>query len=140
MAALVLAAGALDAASDDGRLAAVSLDDGRTIEELAIPRPAWDGLAAAGGRLFLSTRGHRPIGVTTIRRLCEVLSRVTGVSVAPHMLRHTCATLLRQSGVPDRISMEQLGHSSLTVLQRYSHVTDGERRDVVERLDVEVRS
>lgn len=94
----------------------------------------------ASGRLFLSTRGDRPIGVITIRRLCEVLSRVAGVHVAPHMFRHTYATLLRQSGVPDRISMEQLGHSSLTVLQRYSHVTDEERRDVVERLDVEVRS
>jgi len=94
----------------------------------------------SSGRLFLSTRGDRPIGVITIRRLCEVLRGVARVDVAPHMLRHTCATLLRQSGVPDRISMEQLGHSSLGVLQRYSHVTDEERRAVVERLDVEVRS
>ena len=98
------------------------------------------GRQGSSGRLFLSTRGARPIGVITIRRLCEILRRVAGVDVAPHMLRHTCATLLRQSGVPDRISMEQLGHSSLTVLQRYSHVADGERRDVVERLDVEVRT
>lgn len=94
----------------------------------------------ATGRLFISTRGDRPIGVITIRRLCETLRRISGCPVAPHMLRHTCATLLRQAGVPDRVSMEQLGHSSLAVLQRYSHVTDDERRDIIARLDVETRS
>lgn len=91
------------------------------------------------GALFLSTRGDRPIGVITIRRLCEVIRQRTGVVVAPHMLRHTCATLLRQAGVADRLSMEQLGHASLGVLQRYSHVTNEERRDSVGRLDIEVR-
>lgn len=94
----------------------------------------------ASGRLFLSTRFDRAMGVITIRRICETLRRVTGVDVAPHLLRHTCATLLRQAGVPDRISMEQLGHASLGVLQRYSHVTDEERCDVVARLDVEAPS
>jgi integrase/recombinase XerD len=90
------------------------------------------------GRLFLSTRGTRPIGVTTIRRLCRTLQEASGVAVAPHMLRHTCATLLRQAGIPDRLAMEQLGHASLGVLQRYSHVTDEERRQIVGRLDVDL--
>ena len=94
----------------------------------------------SSGRLFLSTRFDRAMGVITIRRVCETLRKVTGVDVAPHMLRHTCATLLRQAGVPDRISMEQLGHASLGVLQRYSHVTDEERCEVVGRLDVEAPS
>ncbi len=92
------------------------------------------------GRLFLSTRGDRPTSVITIRRLCTVIRGATGVAVAPHMLRHTCATLLRQAGVPDRVSMEQLGHASLGVLQRYSHVTNEERREIVMRLDVQARS
>ena len=91
----------------------------------------------SSGYLFVSTRGDHPIGVITIRRLCKNLRRLTGLDVAPHMLRHTCATLLRQAGVPDRLSMEQLGHASLGVLQRYSHVTNEERRDMVARLDVE---
>lgn len=90
------------------------------------------------GRLFISTRGTRPIGVTTIRRLCRTLQEVSGVAVAPHMLRHTCATLLRQAGIPDRLAMEQLGHASLGVLQRYSHVTDEERRQIVGRLDIDL--
>ena len=34
--------------------------------------------------------------------------------------------------------MEQLGHASLGVLQRYSHVTDEERRQIVGRLDVDL--
>ncbi len=91
----------------------------------------------ASSALFLSTRGDRPIGVITIRRLCETVRQGAGIAVAPHMLRHTCATLLRQFGVADRLSMEQLGHASLGVLQRYSHVTDDERRDGVRRLDLD---
>jgi site-specific recombinase XerD len=50
------------------------------------------------------------------------------------MLRHTYATILRQAGVPDRLSMDLLGHASLSMLQRYSHVESGEHRAAVERL------
>lgn len=40
-----------------------------------------------------------------------------------HDLRHTCATLLLEQGVQDRVIMEQLGHSQITLtLNTYSHV------------------
>jgi len=42
------------------------------------------------------------------------------------MLRHTYATLLRQSGVADRVSMDLMGHQSLAMLTRYSHVFEPE--------------
>lgn len=73
-----------------------------------------------------STDGNRGIGEITIRRLFHLLSRELELHVTPHMLRHTYATLLRQSGVADRVAQELLGHSSLTMLQRYSRVFDGE--------------
>ncbi len=77
---------------------------------------------------FLSSAGsaNHGIGEVTIRRLFKVLTREMDMRLAPHMLRHTYATLLRQTGVADRVAQELLGHSSLAMLQRYSRVFDGE--------------
>lgn len=92
----------------------------------------------ATDRVFASRLDDTPIAEVTIRRLCRVITGKTGIKVAPHLLRHTCATLLRQGGIADRLSMDQLGHSSLTILQRYSHVVSGERRAAIATLDVDV--
>jgi len=79
--------------------------------------------------LLTSTGGNRPLNVTALRRLFRRWNALLGYRVTPHMLRHTYALLLRQSGVPDRVSMDLLGHRSLSMLQRYSHVFEGEHRD-----------
>lgn len=39
-----------------------------------------------------------------------------------HDGRHTTGTLLVESGVPLRVVMEILGHSSMRMTQRYTHV------------------
>lgn len=88
-------------------------------------------------RAFLSTRGTGPMARVAVRRLCTLISQETGIKVAPHMLRHTCATLMRQAGIPDRLAMEQLGHSSLAVLQRYSHIAGGELQREIRRMQVD---
>jgi site-specific recombinase XerD len=92
----------------------------------------------ATDRVFVSVQGDQPIAVVTVRRLCRVITEKTGIKVAPHLLRHTCATLMRQEGVTDRLSMEQLGHSSLAVLQKYSHVAPGERSEAIARINVDL--
>jgi site-specific recombinase XerD len=68
----------------------------------------------------------RGITAEPIRDLCAHIAEGLGIRLTPHVLRHTYATLLRQAGVPDRVSMDLLGHASLSMLQRYSHVFDGE--------------
>ncbi|HET8799240.1 MAG TPA: site-specific integrase [Thermoanaerobaculia bacterium] len=73
-----------------------------------------------------STIADAPITATGVKRLFELLSRVSGMRVSPHMLRHTYATLLRSVGVPDRVAMDLMGHASLTMLKRYSHVFEEE--------------
>jgi len=72
-----------------------------------------------------------PISEITVRRLCAVITEKAKIHVSPHRLRHTCATLMRQAGISDRLSMDQLGHSRLDVLQRYSHVVAGERQEAL---------
>jgi len=88
---------------------------------------------SASPRVFVSVDdADLPIREITVRRLCEVIREKTGIeNVSPHKLRHTCATLMRQAGISDRLSMDQLGHSRLDVLQRYSHVVDGEREQAL---------
>ncbi|MCA9266992.1 MAG: PQQ-binding-like beta-propeller repeat protein, partial [Planctomycetales bacterium] len=48
--------GKLYVVHQDGRLKVVATDDGRVLDETQVPPPAWDGLAIADGRLFLSTQ------------------------------------------------------------------------------------
>ena len=88
--------------------------------------------------VLLTTTGTKSLGLGTLRRLFRVASRMLGERVTPHMLRHTYATLLRQAGVPDRVAMDLLGHASLEILQRYSHVFDGEHRREAARLSLDL--
>jgi integrase len=93
---------------------------------------------AATTKFFLSTRGTGPMARVAVRRLCTIVTKRSGIKIAPHMLRHTCATLMRQAGIPDRLAMDQLGHASLHVLQRYSHVENGELQREIARLTIDV--
>jgi site-specific recombinase XerD len=43
--------------------------------------------------------------------------------VTPHVLRHTCASRLVQSGVPLYTVSKWLGHSSIKTTERYAHLT-----------------
>lgn len=83
---------------------------------------------------LLTSDRNAPLSSGTITRICRVISRETGIHVAPHMLRHSYATLLRQAGVPDRIAMELMGHTDLRMLLRYSHVEADEPRRAAEAL------
>ena len=51
-----------------------------------------------------------------------------------HDARHTAATLLLEQGVDIRVVQEILGHSTLAVTKRYTHVTDTLARQAAERM------
>jgi len=57
--ALVLAGDRLYVAGSGGQLQVRSIADGKRLAQRALDEPLWDGMAAAGGRLYVSTRkGH----------------------------------------------------------------------------------
>jgi len=52
-----------------------------------------------------------------------------------HDLRHSAATLLLAQGVPQRVVMEQLGHSTLAMTQKYTHVLPQLMHDAAAAMD-----
>lgn len=85
-----------------------------------------------------SARKNAPVTAVILRRLFERVSALVDFHVSPHMLRHTYATLLRQSGIADRVSMDLMGHESLGMLKRYSHVFEEEYAEEVRKLRLDV--
>lgn len=51
-----------------------------------------------------------------------------------HDLRHTCASWLVMAGTPLQVVKELLGHSSITVTERYAHLAPGAVQGAVQRL------
>jgi integrase len=74
--------------------------------------------------LVFTTYEGRPLQATHVlagrfRRIREA------AGIGPlrfHDLRHSAATLLLAQGVPQRVVMEQFGHSTLAMTQKYTHV------------------
>ena len=75
-----------------------------------------------------------PAGATLVQAKQAVL-RFT-----PHTLRHSAATYLMAVGVPDRVVMEILGHSQISLtMNTYAHVLPEMGRDAANRMSALIR-
>lgn len=63
VAAMIWAGETLVAVGTEGDLITAAAADGRTLGRVKVAAPIWDGLAAAGGKLFLSTANGRVIAL-----------------------------------------------------------------------------
>jgi integrase/recombinase XerD len=74
--------------------------------------------------LFPNAKGS-PLGTQGVARVLTRLATASGVigKLTPHMTRHTVATLMLKNGADIRVVQEVLGHSSITMTQRYTHVS-----------------
>jgi len=94
-------------------------------------------LVESVGALFTNRRGVRMRPQSVRSRLRRFASAV-GLPrrVTPHMLRHTAATLLLETGVDIRFVQRLLGHSSIATTEIYTHVSDEALRTTLERANV----
>jgi site-specific recombinase XerD len=94
----------------------------------------------AGGStapVFVNRHGSR-LKPQSVRQRLHRAAESAGLArrITPHMLRHTAATLLIETGVDIRIVQRLLGHSSIATTEIYTHVSDKTLRTTLERADV----
>lgn len=105
----------------------VFVSDGRIRDELlryVSVRHAGEKRSSTS-RLLVDGRGS-VLSTARIRRAIGRIGELAGIKrrLTPHMLRHTAATLLLESGTDIRFVQRLLGHSSIMTTQIYTHVSD----------------
>lgn len=126
----VLGKGSKPRACPFGRCAAKALDaylsDGR-------PKLA-EKVEAEPSALFLNRRGGRLTARSVARALDKYVQLTAlGLGISPHVLRHSFATHLLDSGANLRHISELLGHASLGTTQRYTHRSAAQVLDVYDQ-------
>lgn len=88
------------------------------------------------GLVFTTARGT-PLDPTDVSKGFARLCDQAGIRrIRLHDLRHTCATILLAQGVPPRVVMEILGHSTIHVTMNiYGHVVLDSQREAAQRMD-----
>lgn len=88
----------------------------------------------AGGYVFAREDG-RPLSPSNDWREWTDLLASLGIDHRRlHDARHTAATMLLLMGVPPRVTMEILGHSRITITQKYQHVVDEMHDDAAAKM------
>jgi integrase len=98
----------------------------RQLKELDADNPNPHGL------LFHHAADGRPITPEEFHSRWKALLADAGVPDVPaHTIRHTCATLLQNSGVDDQTRELILGHSSAAATRAYVHIDKSRQRAAV---------
>lgn len=86
--------------------------------------------------LFPSSRGGK-LTTATIRAIVENSAKKAGIKkrVYPHLLRHSFATHLLESGVDLRIIQKLLGHSDIKTTQIYTQISQQSIKNIKSPLD-----
>ena len=92
---------------------------------LAILRQYYRAERPKGPYLFPGKKLDSPITSDSVRRVLKAAARASGVTkrVTPHVLRHTFATHLLESGTDIRTIQVVLGHQSIKTTQLYAQVS-----------------
>jgi integrase len=93
----------------------------RTIPILDCIRPIIEARMSIEGSQHLFPEGSNPWLRNAWEKARELMGKTDDPQFVPHMLRHTCATRLSQSGVSLPVIKEWLGHTTIQTTIRYAH-------------------
>jgi len=84
--------------------------------------------------LFVNRNGSR-LSVRSVQRIVKKAGIMANIpsGITPHALRHSFATHMLEGGADLRTIQELLGHSSLSTVQKYTHLETGRLKDVHSR-------
>ena len=86
--------------------------------------------------VFPSPRHDGPISNTWVGNQLYDIGRRLGITLHPHLLRHTVATLMLRAGAPLPAIQQFLGHVSLQTTQVYLDVEPSDVEDAVNRIQL----
>ena len=97
----------------------------------------WRAGNELGGRSRVPSRHGTVLEPSNVRRELSRICAAAGVPrITPNELRHTCATLLNDDGVPLELIADMLGHTTTTMLQRhYRHRVRPSADAAIETMD-----
>jgi integrase len=106
------------------------------LEERLVAGERWEGLGDWDGLVFTTTIGTPLWAGDVLRDLRAHLERAGLPRLRFHDLRHSAASLMLAQGVPVRVVMETLGHSTITTTANiYQHVLPDLQRDAADRME-----
>ncbi len=86
--------------------------------------------------MFCNEKGgplRQRVATRRFRRLAKAAGLSDGLTL--YSLRHSCATLLLEQGIPIKIVSERLGHSTITLTaDTYSHVSRSMQQQAADAL------
>lgn len=100
-------------------------------------RAAWLPPRSTERAVFLGRRGDR-LGDRRLRDIVGAIATDAGIEAAPHDLRHTLATMLREQGYDLSTIAEVLGHASVDVTARYTLASEAETAAALENLTIDI--
>src|SRR5262249_11907687 len=103
----------------------------RTVPVNSVALEALSRLPRRSDYVFAKRNGHPYPEVRGFRQACR---RAGLTSVMPHTLRHTFTTRLVENGVDLRTVQELGGWATLSLIQRYAHVSPSRKAEAVEGL------
>ena len=90
---------------------------------------------ASNSSSLLITNIDTALNPDLVRRRLHELTRSSGINrrITPHMIRHTTATHIIETGVNLRYVQALLGHSSIAITEIYTHVSSNQLKEHLQK-------